>query len=276
MLEEVFSSDYRWISLLSNQLYFKEFINWLLKDSTDCVYGGSFLRWGEDEKHISLIKDKESHHIVGVCRPATRGSKQKFYPTFSDFMKAHPVVNPKKNIYFVGSVSEVEDEEVYVHWNCFVVHQNTLIWFNPSGGKSAFEHKHRNEIKDYFKNLTMIQIEPWERPQQYIQAGTDYVDNFCHSWCLMFAAAFIENKLSYFCQLNFKYFQNVILKTWLIHLFKEMPEWYEEYQRTFPHLGYARINLECIGKKQCEIVEVAQLNNNSNSALSQVIEYFIM
>lgn len=257
--ENIFYSDDRWIRLMNNRIYYRQFMNEILKNAKlglPICYQGNFF-YADDGLDFSPLIDEETHDVVGGMKGLRASPPQVLYPTMTAYFAAHPTPPECCSLYFVGDVHAISDDEYGVHWNCFVYinfdgMKKTIYWFDPAVGKSLqggynFDRRKRAIIidellKDQLTQTTLIDLAP-DFPPQYI-CNPDYtcVDSFCQTWVMIFAAAFIEGKVDWFFALPFRKYSNLILKTWLFCMVKEMPEWAKEFKtKELKNFGYCRL-----------------------------------
>lgn len=90
----------------------------------------------------------------------------------------------------------------------------------------TFDINKQLQIVNYF-GKELVLIEPDECSQRIFHKGSLSTDIFCQSWVLLFVFAYVEKDMdNYLTKLDFKKYQSLILKQWLLYLFEQMG--YEE------------------------------------------------
>jgi len=248
-VDDIFFSDDRWIRLMSNRIYYRQFMEHILKSAKfelPLCYQGNFF-YVDPELDFSPLIDEETHDIIGGKRGLKAKPPQTLYRTLEEYFAAHPTPKNCCSIYFVGDVHETgadDPGDFGVHWNCvlFINFDDTrkdVYWFDPASGEAMrggynFASWKKHAITNTLLRGVPIQqssagdILPLYPPQHICNPSYACVDSFCQTWVMMFAAAFVENKVGQFTRLPFKKYSSYILKTWLLCMMKQMPEWATE------------------------------------------------
>lgn len=262
-IDDIFRSDFRWILLMNNRNYFKQFMDAIIKTNKlqlPICYHGNFFYANQNIDVTSLI-DPETHDVVGGKSKVEIEGPQHHYHNISEYFKDYPPKSQCFNFYFIGDIhSEGEGTEFPVHWNCMIYltysTQRFIQWFDPALGvvlenqKYNFSQKKKNAIINYFQNLSQVPIDIsdilcYYRPQRVCTPYYDCVDSFCNTWCLMFASAFVENLLEIFINLPYNQYGNMILKSWLYCFIggtKSLKDWVREMNtQELRHFNYCRL-----------------------------------
>lgn len=262
-VDDVFRADDRWIRLMANRNYFREFMEAILPASEieePVCYQGNF--FFADDEDITPLIDAETHDLV-VNKPSkfTSVKGQNIYASPLEYLLQHRPVNGCLNVYFVGDVhGEANKGDFNVHWNCFMVtagnDKTWILWYDPAYTASHvmrrtynFDQTKKKDIVDSLYRITgkvpVITISPPEQAQQICNPEFDCVDSFCQTWVLMFAAMYIEGNVKEFLNLSFKKYGNLILKTWLYCIIKARPslkEWVTEMKgAVLKNFSYCRL-----------------------------------
>lgn len=250
--DDIFYADDRWIKLMANRNYFRDFMNVIIPNSiykAVCYQGNFFYATKEN---VTPLIDEETHDIVSLqASRFTAVPGQSIYPSVTEFFldKRHRPVENCVNIYFVGDVhgGAMSGGVFNVHWNCFICvlsskpGESHVVWYDPAlskenvkAGEYDFSPAKKDSILDslfrFTGKLPVTSIAPEIRAQRVCSSDFICVDSFCQTWVMMFAAAFIEGKSKEFLNLAFDKYANLILKTWLYCLVKNegMVDWMRE------------------------------------------------
>lgn len=204
---------------------------------------------------IPALQDEAKYPPNKYPRQYVRKSAlQKIYPSMAAYITDNPPHPQMDNIYFVGDLYGGKSFPI-IHWNCFIIKRVnrddtvSVLWFDPSMAAQTddYDCKITTDTSElnmlgysfnrdkFWSVLSGIErgfgIEPLEEfiapnevPQQYCRSGTDFVDLFCQSWVMLFAAAFANNKLLEFCRLPFNKYGVEILKAWLLCVLNNIPK----------------------------------------------------
>ena len=154
------------------------------------------------------------------------GKYQSIFRNIDEFTRIRKPSPDKIGVYFIG---ELHDIHGFIHWNIFFldVKENELNYFDPATSEtseaqydfhSTYEiiSSFRNSYEQYFEISRYLTI---YRPQYICMSGLMGVDRFCQTWVLMYLDVFCNNKTVEFSGLDFKTYQTIIIKTWVICTF---------------------------------------------------------
>lgn len=294
--ENIFYSDDRWIRLMNNHIYYRQFMDEILKNSKiglPVCYQGNFL-YADDGLDFSPLIDEETHDIVGGMQGLRASPPQVLYPTMAAYFAAHPTPPECCSIYFVGDVHAIAGGEYGVHWNffAFVNFDNAkkfIYWFDPAVGQNTkggynFNSKKKHiVISELLKGqrdvTTLTDLAPDFPPQYVCNSRYTCVDSFCQTWVMLFAAAFVEGKVNSFFALPFRKYSNLILKTWLFCTVKAMPDWVKEFKmKELKNFGFCRLppQREKISLEDVVVTKVKALKKEQGeTCLDAVIRTFM-
>jgi len=253
--DEIFHADDRWIRLMSNRIYFQDFMAVILRNSAlegpVCYQGNFFYSTAED---ITPLIDEETHDIVSLAASRfTPVAGQTIYPSVTEFFldKRHRPIENCTNIYCVGDIHGTpEGGDFNVHWNCFICVLSSkpgasrVVWYDPAISKESVDAgvpydfsqpKKQSILNSLFRFTGRLPVDtktPVVRAQRVCNAAFDCVDSFCQTWVMMYVSAFIEGRDKEFLNLPFDKYANLVLKTWLYCLVRNegMSEWMKELQ----------------------------------------------
>lgn len=262
--DEIFAADDRWLRLMSNRNYFRDFMNVVLKRSKlkqPVCYQGNFFY--SVEENITPLIDEETHDIVSLIADRFTPVKgQRIYSNPTSYFLEHRPIPGCHNIYFVGDVhGNSEGGDFEVHWNCFIVYyrgpaDGDIIWYDPAYSREtlrsgtynfdlAKESSIVNSIHRFTGVLRGIRVTPEIQAQRVCNPEFECVDSFCQTWVMMFAASYVEERAYDFLRLPFDKYGNLILKTWLYCLMTKeegLTEWLTELKtKGLKAFGYCRL-----------------------------------
>lgn len=249
-VDDVFTSDDRWIKLMANSRYFTDFMDVILANNKRewrvCYRGNFFYSTKED---ITPLIDEETHDIVTSFASKFKPVKgQQIFASPAEYFLEHPLVKDCANIYFVGDVHGASTNgEFDVHWNCFICEVDEMgkgkrvIWYDPALSEENVDDRYNftkskkthilNTLYRLVGKTELRDAIPDIQAQRVCNPNSPCVDSFCQTWVMMFVAAYVEGKVhSFLFDLDFDEYGNLILKSWLYCLVKNegMSEWMKE------------------------------------------------
>lgn len=295
--DAITNANYQWISISNNRQWQPPLVAEIIRNgrgTKKCVYMGmyyitsvesyakQFIIKGELDLYPDIVYNpQDNRYRRTVLKSPQFGLRQEIFPTVSNFIQSRRTVFGTQGVYFIG---ELHASDGYVHWNVMIIDYTNQLpvvrFFDPAASqdrKSGYDFHSReilmHEISRVYSPVVQRyeMFSPVERPQTYCQTGSRYIDAFCHSWCLIFLDAYVNDVEAEFLALPFHLHQTGFVKAWTLCWMKKL-----NWIQWLPPIPWWGLFQKCVyydaANDKVKVVDSEYLCYNTNSCISSLID----
>jgi len=293
--EEISISEHEWLKYLISRQYQPDIARFIINNSpmrNQVQYMGAYYISLEPNfaHKFTGSREKDINLDIIYLDNRKRGKPTKGFginqSKFSSLVQFAKIRKPSRNkigAYFFG---ELHDEKGFVHWNIAFLspYEEQMIFFDPNSSKKytgEYDFHSRETIVAAFsvayKTDIRLNMFLGDIPPQFIcQSGRIGVDRFCQTWVLLFLDIFCNNLVEEFLTIDFKKYQTLVVKTWIICILDRMGGeesiiWTDEDLRYFPYCAIIQNRGEYVIESALECVRDVRVDNCAQMIIARFL-----